>query len=257
MVVRTPAGLRLEGRCPHQGALLGGRARRRSELIVKTITGALASTCRKCEGGLQCLVSSSWTKRAVLVDIFWAFARPGSNRGNAHVGRYCRSEELHFGQYSPQLDLAKVRLNLERWAAQYGAVYTVPKWAHSVSWCFQTQSGVNRSCSGTECFTVNPKLMGINSIFSQSVANAARIRHVLRWPSITCGKSVSKAADRHHPPEKNAGNGWRNRAALDIVEELKRSGRCYDAHHLRLRRRHRRAGERRHSAQARTRVSAL
>ena len=74
VVVRTPAGLRaFEGRCPHQGTLLGeGDARRRT--------------------GMPRLVSRRRTTGFHLRRRFGAFARAGSDRGKAHIGRSARSE---------------------------------------------------------------------------------------------------------------------------------------------------------------------
>src|SRR3984893_13239537 len=93
VVVRTPAGFRaFEGRCPHQGALLGEGELDGDKLVCRNHRWRFSVRSGKREGGPQCLASCAVVERerAIFVDV--SGLSRGPDRGKAHIGRSARSE---------------------------------------------------------------------------------------------------------------------------------------------------------------------
>ncbi len=126
VVVRTLAGFRaFEGRCPHQGALLGEGELDGDKLVCRNHRWRFSTDSGQREGGPQCLVSCPVVERkcALFVDV------SRLSRGPARIVAKRTLEDLPGPSGLPflgnihQLDLSRFHLILERWAAQYGPVY--------------------------------------------------------------------------------------------------------------------------------------
>jgi cytochrome P450/nitrite reductase/ring-hydroxylating ferredoxin subunit len=147
VVVRTPAGVRaFEGRCPHQGALLGEGELDGDKLVCRNHRWRFSVDSGQREGGPQCLASCPVVEqeRAIFVDV------SGLSRGRGRIVAKRTLDDLPGPRGLPfvgnihQLDLTKLHLILERWAAQYGPVYLFregsarvvvladPKWSDQV-----------------------------------------------------------------------------------------------------------------------------
>jgi cytochrome P450/nitrite reductase/ring-hydroxylating ferredoxin subunit len=126
VVVRTPAGLRaFEGRCPHQGALLGEGELDGDMLVCRNHRWRFSVDSGQREGGPQCLVSCPVIEResAVFVDVSKLSRRPGQIAPKRTLDDLPGPRGLPFLGNLHQLNLMKLQLILERWAAQYGPVY--------------------------------------------------------------------------------------------------------------------------------------
>jgi cytochrome P450/nitrite reductase/ring-hydroxylating ferredoxin subunit len=126
VVVRTAQGLRaFEGRCPHQGALLGEGEIDDNVLVCRNHRWrfSLDSGCR--EGGPERLISCPLVERdgGIFVDA------SGLPRAPSDAGTKRTLNDLPGPKGLPiignlhQLDPTKIHLVLERWAKQHGPVY--------------------------------------------------------------------------------------------------------------------------------------
>jgi nitrite reductase/ring-hydroxylating ferredoxin subunit len=80
VVVRTPAGVRaFEGRCPHQGALLGEGELDGDKLVCRNHRWRFSVDSGQREGGPQCLASCPVVERerAIFVDVSGLSRGPG------------------------------------------------------------------------------------------------------------------------------------------------------------------------------------
>ena len=233
VVVRTPAGLRaFEGRCPHQGALLGEGELDGDKLVCRNHRWCFSVDTGQREGGPQCLVSCPVVERegAVFVDVSALSRGPGRIEAKRTLDDLPGPRGLPFLGNIHQLDLAKVHLNLERWAAQYGPVYLFRMGSQRVvvlsnpKWCEQVLR------ARPEIFTRQSQVvpvfseMGINGVFSaegdawrtqRRLATFALAQHHLRSLYRKLQTVTTRLKERW---ERVAETG----APLDIVEELKR-----------------------------------
>ncbi len=126
VAVRTPAGLRaFEGRCPHQGALLGEGELNEDKLVCRNHRWCFSVDTGQREGGPQCLVSCpvvEW-EAAVFVDVSGLSRGPGRTVAKHTLDDLPGPRGLPFLGNIHQLDLTRFHFLLERWAAQYGPVY--------------------------------------------------------------------------------------------------------------------------------------
>ena len=130
VVVRTPAGLRaFEGRCPHQGALLGEGELDGDTLVCRNHRWRFSVDSGQREGGPQCLASCPVVERgrAIFVDVSGLSRGPGQIAPKRTLDDLPGPRVLPFLGNIHQLDLTKLHLILERWAAQYGPVYRFRK----------------------------------------------------------------------------------------------------------------------------------
>ena len=126
VAVQTPAGWRaFEGRCPHQGALLGEGELDGDKLVCRNHHWRFSVYTGQREGGPQCLASCPIAERgsALFVDVSWLSHRPDRIVSKRTLGDLPGPKGLPFLGNLHQLDLTKLHLILERWAAQYGPVY--------------------------------------------------------------------------------------------------------------------------------------
>jgi cytochrome P450/nitrite reductase/ring-hydroxylating ferredoxin subunit len=234
VVVRTPAGFRaFEGRCPHQGALLGEGELNGDTLVCRNHRWRFSVDSGQREGGPQCLASCPVVEQehAIFVDVSGlARGQPGRIVAKRTLDDLPGPKGLPFLGNIHQLDLTKLHLILERWAAQYGPVYLFrmglaravalsdPKWSDQVLRA--------RPETFTRDSSIAPVLseMGVDGVFSAEgdawrpqrrlamVALAQRHLRGLYPKLLTVATRLKKRWERL----ADAG------VPLDVVEELKR-----------------------------------
>jgi cytochrome P450/nitrite reductase/ring-hydroxylating ferredoxin subunit len=233
VVVRTPAGFRaFEGRCPHQGALLGEGELDGDKLVCRNHRWRFSVDSGQREGGPQCLASCPVVERerAIFVDVSEFLRGPGQIVAKRTLDDLPGPKGLPFLGNIHQLDLTKLHLILERWAAQYGPVYLFRMGlARAVvlsdpKWCDQVLRA--RPETFTRDSGIAPVLseMGVDGVFSaegdawrpqRRLAMLALAQRHLRglYPKLlTVATRLKKRWERL----ADAG------VPLDVVEELKR-----------------------------------
>jgi cytochrome P450/nitrite reductase/ring-hydroxylating ferredoxin subunit len=127
VLVRTASGPRVfQGRCPHQGALLGEGELENGVLVCRNHRWRFSVATGQREGGLQCLVACPAKEEGgeIVVDL-----APLAATGTAAVAARRGIEDLPGPRGLPvlgnalQVDLGKLHLILEDWAAKYGPAY--------------------------------------------------------------------------------------------------------------------------------------
>ena len=131
VLLRTPSGIRaFEGRCPHQGALLGEGELDGAELVCRNHRWRFSIETGARNGGPECLASCPIIERerALYVDSAWL--RRSSPRRSAGEPTALRSIDALPGPRglpllgnAHQLKLSRLHLILERWASEYGPQY--------------------------------------------------------------------------------------------------------------------------------------
>jgi cytochrome P450/nitrite reductase/ring-hydroxylating ferredoxin subunit len=233
VAVRTPAGWRaFEGRCPHQGALLGEGELDGEKLVCRNHHWRFSADSGRREGGPQCLVSCPIAERdgALFIDVSGLSHKSDRTVSNRTLGDLPGPKGLPFLGNLHQLDLTKLHLILERWAAQYGSVYvfrmgSVPVVAVSdPKWCDQVLR------ARPEIFTRSSQLapvlseMGAGGVLSaegeawrtqRRLATFALAQRHLRgfYPKL---QTVTSRLKNRWERGADAGE------SLDIVEDLKR-----------------------------------
>ena len=117
VVVRTPAGLRaFEGRCPHQGALLGEGELDGDKLVCRNHRWRFSVDSGQREGGPQCLAACPVVERerAIFVDVSGLSRGPGQIAPKRTLDDLPGPRGLPFLGNIHQLDLTKLHLILER-----------------------------------------------------------------------------------------------------------------------------------------------
>ena len=233
VVVRTPAGLRaFEGRCPHQGALLGEGELDGDTLVCRNHRWRFSVDSGQRDGGPQCLASCPVVEgvRAIFVDV------SGLSRGAGRIVAKRTLDDLPGPRGLPflgnvhQLDLTKLHLILERWAAQYGPVYLFRKGsARAVvlsdpKWCDQVLRARPETFSRDSAIAPVASEMGLDGVFSaegdawrpqRRLAMFALAQRHLRglYPKL---QTVITHLKKRWERLADAG------ASLDVVDELKR-----------------------------------
>jgi cytochrome P450/nitrite reductase/ring-hydroxylating ferredoxin subunit len=126
VLVRSRSGWRaFEGRCPHQGALLGEGELDGAALVCRNHRWRFSVDSGQREGGPECLASCPVAERdgGVFVDI--TGLRPSRTRPVAtrSLDDLPGPKQLPVVGNLHQLDSSRAHLILEEWAAQYGSVY--------------------------------------------------------------------------------------------------------------------------------------
>ena len=233
VVVRTPAGVRaFEGRCPHQGALLGEGELDGDKLVCRNHRWRFSVDSGQREGGPQCLAACPVVERerAIFVDVSELAHGPGRIVATRTLDDLPGPRGLPFLGNFHQLDLTKLHLVLERWAAEYGSVYLFKLGsARAVvlsdpKWCDQVLRA--RPETFTRDSGIAPVLseMGIDGVFSaegdawrrqRRLAMLALAQRHLRglYPKL---QTVTTRLKKRWERLADAG------APLDVVDELKR-----------------------------------
>jgi cytochrome P450/nitrite reductase/ring-hydroxylating ferredoxin subunit len=233
VVVRTPAGFRaFEGRCPHQGALLGEGELDGDKLVCRNHRWRFSVDSGQREGGPQCLASCPVVERerAIFVDISGLSRGPGRIAAKRTLDDLPGPRGLPFLGNIHQLDPTELHLILEHWAAQYGPVYLFKMGSVRVvalsdpKWCDQVLRA--RPETFTRHSGVAPVFseMGVDGVFSaegdawraqRRLAMLALAQRHLRglYPKL---QTVTTRLKKRWERLADAG------ASLDVVEELKR-----------------------------------
>jgi cytochrome P450/nitrite reductase/ring-hydroxylating ferredoxin subunit len=128
VVLRTRAGLRAyEGRCPHQGALLGEGEIDGNSLVCRNHRWRFDVQTGRREGGAACLRPCPVREEsgAVLVDTSaLAQASPGPTRALRALQDLPGPRAWPIVGSALQIDEGRNHINMEDWAAQYGPLYT-------------------------------------------------------------------------------------------------------------------------------------
>ena len=233
VVVRTPAGLRaFEGRCPHQGALLGEGELDGDKLVCRNHRWRFSVDSGQREGGPQCLAACPVVERerAVFVDVSELARGPGRNVAKRTLDDLPGPRGLPFLGNFHQLALTKLHLILERWAAQYGPVYLFRKGtARAVvlsdpKWCDQVLRARPETFTRDSGIAPVASEMGLDGVFS---AEGDAWRQQRRLAMLALGQrhlrglfpklqTVTTRLKKRWERLADAG------APLDVVDELKR-----------------------------------
>ena len=233
VAVRTPAGVRaFEGRCPHQGALLGEGELDGDKLVCRNHRWRFSVNSGQREGGPQCLASCPVVERerAIFVDVSGLSRGPDRIVAKRTLYDLPGPRGLPFLGNIHQLDLTKLHLILERWAAQYGPVYLFRKGtARAVvlsdpKWCDQVLRARPETFTRDSGIAPVASEMGLDGVFSaegdawrpqrRPAMLALAQRHLrglypkLQTVTIRLKKRWERLADAGAP--------------LDVVDELKR-----------------------------------
>jgi cytochrome P450/nitrite reductase/ring-hydroxylating ferredoxin subunit len=233
VVVRAKSGWRaFEGRCPHQGALLGEGELDGDKLVCRNHRWRFSVDTGARDGGPQCLASYPVVEKDGAIFVDGAEFSRGADRAAAKR----RLEDLPGPRGLPlignihQLDLAKLHLVLEGWAAKYGPAFgfrigptqffaiTDPKWCEQV---LRARPETFRRTSNLSKIFVE---LGVDGVFSadgeawrpqRKLTVAALAQRHLRglYPNI---HTVTTRLKKRWEDLADAG------ADIDIVEELKR-----------------------------------
>lgn len=175
VVLRTSAGFRaFEGRCPHQGALLGEGELNGDRLVCRNHGWRFSIESGEREGGPQCLASYPIVERdrAIFLDVSGSATAPRRVSATRKLESLPGPRGLPFLGNAHQLDVPTLHLTLERWAAKYGPVYLFRLGSKRVvvlsdpKWCEQVLR------ARPEIFTRSSQVapvfseMGINGVFS-------------------------------------------------------------------------------------------
>src|ERR1700736_2951498 len=231
--VRTQAGRRaFDGRCPHQGALLGEGELDGDTLVCRNHRWRFSVDSGQRDGGPQCLASCPVVERehAIFVDV------SGLSRGPARIVAKRTLDDLPGPRGLPflgnihQLDLTKLHLTLERWAAQYGPVYLFKMGSARVvalldpKWCDQVLRARPETFTRVSGIAPVSSEMGADGVFSaegdawrpqRRLAMLALAQRHLRdlYPKL---QTVTTRLKKRWERLADAG------APVDVVDELKR-----------------------------------
>jgi cytochrome P450/nitrite reductase/ring-hydroxylating ferredoxin subunit len=234
VLVRTDRALHaFEGRCPHQGALLGEGELEGSRLVCRNHRWRFSVDDGRHDGGPECLRRFSVTEHdgQILVDL-----RSSHTTGTARQTGCRRISDLPGPPSLPilgnllQLDMPRLHEVMEGWAAEYGSIFRYRQGVKSVvvvseprlnEQVLRARPGVYRRLR-----TIEPvfREMGIAGVFSAEgsawlpqrrlTMEALSPRHLRGfYPTL---KTVATRL------ENRWANSARSGAAIDIVEDLKR-----------------------------------
>jgi nitrite reductase/ring-hydroxylating ferredoxin subunit len=233
VAVRTPLGVRaFEGRCPHQGALLGEGELDGDKLVCRNHRWRFSVDSGQREGGPQRLAACPVVERerAIFVDVSGLSRGPGRIVAKRTLDDLPGPKGLPYLGNIHQLDLTKLHLILERWAARYGSVYLFRMGSKRIvaltdpEWCDQVLRARPETFSRHSGIAPVSSEMRVNGVFSAE-GDAWRTQRRL---------AMSALAQRHlrglYPKPQTVTTRLKKRwerladasAPLDVVEELKR-----------------------------------
>ena len=114
-----------EGRCPHQGALLGEGELDGGALVCRNHRWRFSVGSGQREGGPECLASCPVAERdgGVFVDVTGLKKRSAPNAATRSLDDLPGPNGWPLVGNMHQLDATKVHLVLEEWAGRYGSIY--------------------------------------------------------------------------------------------------------------------------------------
>ena len=114
-----------EGRCPHQGALLGEGELDGGALVCRNHRWRFSVGSGQREGGPECLASCPVVERdgGVFVDVTGLKKRSAPNAATRSLDDLPGPNGWPLVGNMHQLDATKVHLVLEEWAGRYGSIY--------------------------------------------------------------------------------------------------------------------------------------
>ena len=114
-----------EGRCPHQGALLGEGELDGGALVCRNHRWRFSVGSGQREGGPECLASCPVAERdgGVFVDVTGLKKRSAPNAATRSLDDLPGPNGWPLVGNMHQLDATKVHLVLEEWASRYGSIY--------------------------------------------------------------------------------------------------------------------------------------
>ena len=122
-LVRTGAGWRaFQGRCPHQGALLGEGEIEGDRLICRNHRWRFSLNSGRRDGGPECLASCPAAERdgAIFIDVSGLEPGPLKPLGKRSLDELPGPKPRPLFGNAHQIDLSKAHLVFEGWARQYG-----------------------------------------------------------------------------------------------------------------------------------------
>jgi cytochrome P450/nitrite reductase/ring-hydroxylating ferredoxin subunit len=125
-LVRTAAGWRtFQGRCPHQGALLGEGEIEGDKLVCRNHRWRFSLDSGRRDGGSECLASCPVAERdgAIFVDVSGLEPAPVTAAGNRSLDELPGPTPRPLIGNAHQIDLSKAHLIFEGWARQYGPTF--------------------------------------------------------------------------------------------------------------------------------------
>jgi cytochrome P450/nitrite reductase/ring-hydroxylating ferredoxin subunit len=125
-LVRTGAGWRaFQGRCPHQGALLGEGEIEGDKLVCRNHRWRFSLESGQRDGGAECLASCPAVERdgAIFVDVSGLAQSPSKPAGRRSLDELPGPKPRPIFGNAHQVDLAKAHLVFEGWAKQYGPTF--------------------------------------------------------------------------------------------------------------------------------------
>ena len=221
-----------EGRCPHQGALLGEGELDGGALVCRNHRWRFSVGSGQREGGPECLASCPVAERdgGVFVDVTGLKKRSAPNAATRSLDDLPGPNGWPLVGNMHQLDATKVHLVLEEWARRYGSIYQFRMGSKRVVATTDPALIEQTLRARPEVFRRSSRMdvvlseIGIRGVFSaegeawrpqRKLSVAALAQRNLRqlYPSI---RMVSERMKRRW--ERHATDG----EVLDVVDELKR-----------------------------------
>ena len=221
-----------EGRCPHQGALLGEGELDGGALVCRNHRWRFSVGSGQREGGPECLASCPVAERdgGVFVDVTGLKKRSAPNAATRSLDDLPGPNGWPLVGNMHQLDATKVHLVLEEWAGRYGSIYQFRMGSKRVVATTDPALIEQTLRARPEVFRRSSKMdvvlseIGIRGVFSaegeawrpqRKLSVAALAQRNLRqlYPSI---RMVSERMKMRW--ERHATDG----EVLDVVDELKR-----------------------------------
>ncbi len=232
VVLRTSAGLRaFEGRCPHQGALLGEGELDGDTLVCRNHRWRFDALSGQRRDGTECLIACPITvhdgRTVVDTSPLAGFAQ---QRARRTIDELPGPPGLPLLGNLHQLTLAESHLTLEDWASKYGPMFRFRNGAARIVAISDPQHCQQVLRARPELFTRHPRIdsvfseMGVAGVFSaegdawrpqRKLAMQALSHRYLRgfYPALL--EVAGRLRERWRRAAESGG-------ALDIVEDLKR-----------------------------------
>ncbi|MGA8586274.1 MAG: cytochrome P450 [Roseiarcus sp.] len=125
-LVRSGAGWRaFQGRCPHQGALLGEGEIEGDRLVCRNHRWRFSLDSGRRDGGPECLASCPAVERdgVIFVDVSGLEPAPAKPAGKRSLDELPGPKPRPLVGNVHQIDISKAHLVLEGWAKQYGPTF--------------------------------------------------------------------------------------------------------------------------------------